>query len=215
MAFVPSTASACADQSAKVPKDDLEPTGPDDGTLATSTARDINTARRYTVPTLLGGSYFTGSGSDVSMPLGSPIRTDQPAQVSAAVTKPSQEIHLPPTDRVRSSSFMSHSHQYESLNAANRPRSGSMASNLSGTALGIPAAGRGVVGAFGAVTNLVSNVRQAYSPSVSSHLSTAPKIDSPPIQRFLDCEADDLKMSEIALLLADYKRLAARLSDTT
>lgn len=33
----------------------------------------------------------------------------------------------------------------------------------------------------------------------------------PPLQRFMDCEAEDLKLSEVAELLADYKRLALEL----
>lgn len=119
------------------------------------------------------------------------------------------------TDRLRSSSFISHSHHHEALKAANRARSGSATSNSSGSAMALPIPRSGVAGAFGAVTNLVSNVRHAYSPSVSSQTSIAPKTSDGPIQRFLECEADDLKMSEVAILLADYKRLAARLGSNT
>lgn len=77
--------------------------------------------------------------------------------------------------------------------------------------------------AFSAVSNLVSNVRHGYSPSINS-LSGRPATTAvsaaaagqpaiQPIHRFLECEADDLRLSEVVLLLADYKRLAAALAE--
>ena len=35
----------------------------------------------------------------------------------------------------------------------------------------------------------------------------------PPVQRFLDCEADELKVGEVPLLLAEYKRMVAMLQE--
>ena len=77
-------------------------------------------------------------------------------------------------------------------------------------------------------SRLASIAKHGYTPSISSTASQASDIDPPrtppttvhraptaqavvPIPRFLDCEAEDLKLGEVALLLADYKRLAAAL----
>ncbi|CUA78118.1 Nuclear receptor corepressor 2 [Rhizoctonia solani] len=48
------------------------------------------------------------------------------------------------------------------------------------------------------------------APPFSPISSNAPRFQiPPPVPRFLECSADDLKLSEVADLLADYKRLAA------
>jgi hypothetical protein len=186
----------------------------DSGSLIAPVSKDIGQSRRSTI-SIFSTPYTPTSKQEVSTPLLSPTPSKLLLQTSASPPLTTDADDLTPVDKVRSSSFMSHSQHHETLKAANRPRSDSAASNSSGSAMGLPASRGGVVGAFGAVTNLVSNVRHAYSPSVSSQTSNAGKAGGAPIQRFLECEVDDLKMCEVALLLADYKRLAARLSETT
>lgn len=192
------------------------PAEADSTTLLTAQVNKDSQSRRSTI-SIFSTPYTSGSGQEVSTPLLSP--TPSNLSMQGPVSPPFKEHEaMVPTDRLRSASFMSHSQHYEVLKSGNRPRSDSAASNSSGSAMGLANPRIGVAGAFGAVTNLVSNVRHAYSPSVSSQTSISKSAQgsaAAPIQRFLECEADDLKMSEVALLLADYKRLAARLNETT
>lgn len=191
-----------------------EPRSSESASLAAPVPKDSQ-SRRSTI-SIFSTPYTAFSGQEAPSPLLSPTPSNIALQTptSPEIVKDVEDPTLAPPDKVRSSSFVSHFQHHESLKAANRPRSDSAASNSSGSGMGLPATRSGVAGAFGAVTNLVSNVRHAYSPSVSSQTSTAGTHAGPPIQRFLDCEADDLKMSEVALLLADYKRLAARLDES-
>lgn len=214
MASMPSMPRPFADSSVKTSVEGVQSADVNRGTLATSGMEGADQSRPSTI-SIMPAAYVASAGQEVSTPLLSPTPFPNAAQVSESSTNVGQSNDPLPTDRLRSSSFMSHPHQYEALKASNRPRSGSAASNSSGSAMGLPISRGGVAGAFGAVTNLVSNVRHAYSPSISSQTSNAPKASDAPIQRFLDCEVDDLKMSEVALLLADYKRLAARLNEST
>lgn len=188
----------------------------DSTALLTVQANKDSQSRRSTI-SIFSTPYTSGSGQEVSTPLLSPSPSNLSMQ--GPVSPPFKENEgMAPADRLRSASFMSHSQHYEVLKSGSRPRADSAASNSSSSAMGLASSRTGVAGALGAVTNLVSNVRHAYSPSVSSQTSvskTAQASAAPPIQRFLECEADDLKMSEVALLLADYKRLAARLKENT
>lgn len=197
-------------------KPDVEtrPEAADRDSLVTPISKDIGQSRRSTI-SIFSTPYTPTLNEEVSTPLLSPTPSNLLLQISGSPPLPADADDTTPVDKVRSSSFMSHSHHHENLKAANRPRSNSAASNSSGSAMGLPAARGGVAGAIGAVTNLVSNVRHKYTPSVTSQTSNTAKVDGAPIQRFLECEADDLKMSEVALLLADYKRLAARLGEST
>lgn len=181
--------------------------------LATPAEKDNGQSRRSTI-SIFSTPYTSTSNPEVSTPLLSPTPSKSMEQTSESQAFTADADESAPTDKVRSMSFMSHSQHHEVLKAANRPRSDSAASNSSGSVLGLQATRGSVAGAFGAATNLVSNVRHAYTPSVSSQTSNAGKMTVMPIQRFLECEADDLKMSEVALLLADYKRLAARLAES-
>lgn len=189
------------------------------GALAAPSTKE-NQSRRSTI-SIFSTPYTSGSNQEVSTPLLSPTPSASSTQVPMSPKTQGEGAEESPAfaDRARSASFLSHSQHYESLKAANRSRSDSATSNASGSAMNqLPPPRSGVAGAFGAVTNLVSNVRHAYSPSLSSQTSTttnAKGTPGPPIQRFLECEAGDLKVSEVALLLADYKRLAARLNDVT
>jgi len=182
--------------------------------LATSAERDNGQSRRSTI-SIFSTPHTSTSRPEGSTPLLSPTPSKSTMPILECQPLTTDMDESAPTDKARSMSFMSHSQHHEVLKAASRPRSDSAASNSSGSVLGLQATRGGVAGAFGAVTNLVSNVRHAYTPSVSSQTSNAGRTMGPPIQRFLECEADDLKMSEVALLLADYKRLAACLYDST
>ena len=114
----------------------------------------------------------------------------------------------------RSGPFLSHSQHHDLLKAGNGSSSGRGRSDSGASAT---SASR-TSAAFSAVSNLVSNVRHSYSssPNIQATKAEAPNPSSPvvePIHRFLQCEADDLRLSEVVLLLADYKRLAAALAE--
>jgi hypothetical protein len=183
---------------------------PDDAPNSLATPLAPETQSRRSTISIFSTPYTSSVKQEVSTPLLS--QTPSQTLIQPHGTTP------PIGDRsAKAAGFVSHSQHHQTLKTANRPRSDSSTSNGSGAGAGARGA---VTGAFGAVTNLVSNVRHAYSPSVAPQTSasgTSTTIASsvsagPAIQRFLECEADDLRMSEIAVLLADYKRLAAQLS---
>ena len=43
-------------------------------------------------------------------------------------------------------------------------------------------------------------------------VSRSPSGTVAPIQRFLDCEADDIRVGDVSILLSEYRKLAAELA---
>lgn len=111
---------------------------------------------------------------------------------------------------------MSHSQHHDLLKAETSPNVSRIRSDSGASAT----SGSKRLAALSAVSNLVSNVRHSYSPSIGAlsakpldTTSSSESASAQPIQRFLECEADDLRLSEVVFLLADYKRLASALAD--
>lgn len=187
--------------------------------LATPDFKD-GQSRRSTI-SIFSTPHSAETKPDINTPLLSPTPS-QTSFVGPASPRQSSEFASrdAKNERSRTASFLSHAQHYEILKSGSRGRSDSDASTSSAQAnssLAINAPkSAGTASPFGLVTNLVSSVRHACAPGVANDepavKDDSTRSDGPPIQRFLECEADDLKMSEIAILLADYKRLAARLS---